>query len=39
MALRGATGATVAVAPDDRKYVPTGIETVEVKQEEKKKGD
>lgn len=39
MALRGATGAKVAVAPDDRKYVPIGIETVEVKQEEKKKGD
>ena len=39
MALRGATGAKVAVAPDDRKYVPTGIETVEVKQEEKKKGN
>jgi hypothetical protein len=39
MALRGATGAKVAVAPDDRKYVPTGIETIEVKQEEKKKSD
>jgi hypothetical protein len=39
MALRGATGAKVAVAPDDRKYVPTGIETVEVKSEEKKKSD
>ena len=36
---RGATGAKVAVAPDDRKYVPTGIETIEVKQEEKKKSD
>lgn len=39
MALRGATGAKVSVAPDDRKYVPTGIETVEVKQEEKKKSE
>jgi len=37
MALRGATGAKVAVAPEDRKYVPTGIETVEVKQDEKKR--
>jgi hypothetical protein len=39
MALRGATGAKVAVAPDDRKYIPVGIDTVEVKQEEKKKSD
>jgi hypothetical protein len=39
MALRGATGAKVAVAPDDRKYVPTGIETIEVKQDEKKKSE
>lgn len=39
MALRGATGAKVSVAPDDRKYVPTGIETVEVKPEDKKKSE
>lgn len=29
MALRGATGAPVSVAEQDRKFVPTGIETVE----------
>jgi hypothetical protein len=28
MALRGVTGAPVAVSDDERKYVPTGIETV-----------
>lgn len=28
MALRGATGARVAVSEEDRKYVPTGVETV-----------
>lgn len=34
MALRGATGAPVAVAEGDRKYVPTGVEAVVVKSEE-----
>lgn len=28
MALRGVTGAPVAVSDEERKYVPTGIETV-----------
>ena len=28
MALRGVTGAAVAVAAEERKYVPTGIETI-----------
>ena len=36
MALRGVTGAPVAVAEEERKYVPTGIETVTP---EKKEGD
>jgi hypothetical protein len=35
MALRGATGATIAVAEEDRKYIPTGIETVTAKSSEK----
>lgn len=39
VALRGTTGAKVSVAPDDRKYVPVGVETIEVKQEEKKKNE
>jgi len=34
MALRGATGAPIAVAEEDRKYVPTGVEAVVVKSEE-----
>jgi hypothetical protein len=34
-ALRGATGAPVAVAPEDRKYVPTSVATVTVEQPEK----
>lgn len=34
-ALRGATRAPVAVAPEDRKYVPTSIETVTVNEPEK----
>jgi hypothetical protein len=37
MALRGVTGAPVAVAEEDRKYVPTGVEVV-VSKEEKKEG-
>ncbi|MBI4469543.1 MAG: hypothetical protein HY650_09515 [Acidobacteria bacterium] len=37
MALRGATGAPVAVAEEDRKYVATGIEGIKV--EEKKDKD
>ncbi len=40
MALRGATGAPVAVAEEDRKYVPTGVEVVVSKSEEaEKEGD
>jgi hypothetical protein len=35
MALRGATGAPVAVAEEDRKYVPTGVETVTAPSSEK----
>ncbi len=34
MALRGATGAPVAVAEKDRRFVPTGVETVVVNPEE-----
>jgi hypothetical protein len=37
MALRGVTGAPVAVSEEERKYVPTGIETVVTKKEETKK--
>lgn len=37
MALRGVTGAAVAVSDDERKYVPTGIETVTPKGSEKEK--
>jgi hypothetical protein len=37
MALRGATGAPVAVAEEDRKYVPTGVEVVTVSAPEKSK--
>jgi hypothetical protein len=33
-ALRGATGAPVAVSEEDRQYVPVGVETVTVKKEE-----
>jgi len=33
-ALRGATGAPVAVSEEDRQYVPVGIETVTAKKEE-----
>lgn len=36
VALRGATGAKVSVASEDRKYVPVAIETLEVKPEDKK---
>lgn len=36
MALRGATGAPIAVAEEDRKYVPTGVEVV--KSDEKEAG-
>lgn len=42
MTLRGATGAPVAVAEEDRKYVPTGIEVVTVRpepEEPQEKGD
>jgi hypothetical protein len=39
MALRGATGAPIAVAEDDRKYVPTGVEVVTSKETEAKKED
>ncbi len=34
LALRGATGAPVAVSEEDRKYVPVGIEAVVAKSEE-----
>lgn len=34
MALRGATGAPVAVAEKDRRFVPTGVETIVAKPEE-----
>jgi len=34
MALRGATGAPVAVSEEDRKFIPTGIEVVTTKGEE-----
>jgi len=34
-ALRGATGAPVAVAPEDRKYVPTSVATITVENAEK----
>jgi len=37
MALRGATGAPVAVAEDDRKYVPTGVGVTVVKTPEAEK--
>ncbi|MFY9572136.1 MAG: hypothetical protein WAV20_12115 [Blastocatellia bacterium] len=37
MALRGVTGAPVAVSDDERKYVPTGIETVTPKTSNKEK--
>jgi hypothetical protein len=37
MALRGVTGAPVAVSEEERKYIPTGIETVTTKKEEKEK--
>ena len=36
-ALRGATGAPVAVAEEDRKFVPLGVETVTAKKEEEGK--
>ena len=39
MALRGATGAPVAVAEKDRRFVPTGVETVVVKPEETEKAE
>ena len=35
MALRGATGAPVSVSAEERKYVPTGIETVSPADKEK----
>jgi len=34
-ALRGTTGAPVAVSEEDRKYIPVGVETVAAKKEEK----
>jgi hypothetical protein len=34
-ALRGATGAPVAVAPEDRKYVPTSVATITVENPDK----
>ena len=37
MALRGVTGAPVAVSDEERKYVPTGIETVTPKSTDKEK--
>lgn len=37
MALRGVTGAPVAVSEEERKYVPTGIETITTKRVEKEK--
>lgn len=37
MALRGVTGAPVAVSDEERKYVPTGIETVTPKTTDKEK--
>jgi hypothetical protein len=37
MALRGVTGAKVAVAESERKYIPVGIETVTVSDTEKPK--
>ncbi len=39
MALRGATGAPVAVAEEDRKYVPTGVEVVVSKSETEPAGE
>ena len=36
MALRGATGAPIAAAQEDRKYVPTGVETVRAESKEKR---
>ncbi len=42
MALRGVTGAPVAVSEEDRKYVPTGIEVVTAKpesEEQARKGE
>jgi hypothetical protein len=36
-ALRGATGASVAVSEEDRKFVPVGVETVAAKKEEEGK--
>lgn len=35
MALRGVTGAPVAVSAEERKYVPTGIETIILEKEKK----
>lgn len=37
MALRGATGAPIAVAEADRKYVPTGVEVVKAEEKEPSK--
>jgi hypothetical protein len=37
MALRGATGAPVSVSAEERKYVPTGIETVSAPTDKDKK--
>jgi hypothetical protein len=39
MALRGVTGAAVAVAASERKYVPTGVEVITTDDEKKKKKD
>src|SRR6185436_13720013 len=40
MALRGVTGAPVAVAASDRKYVPTGVDVIVTKDsDEKEKQD
>ncbi|MGH9769362.1 MAG: PEGA domain-containing protein [Blastocatellia bacterium] len=36
-ALRGATGAPVAVSEEDRKFIPVGVETVTAKKEEEEK--
>jgi hypothetical protein len=38
MALRGVTGAKVAVAESERKYIPVGIETVTVEDPKQNKG-
>jgi len=37
MSLRDVTGAPVAVSAEERKYVPTGIETVTSTDKEKRK--